>query len=50
MSPGQGVCAGQGGKEPLLGPALQLGADWAQVGEEVTAAEVLTAGGQRREL
>jgi hypothetical protein len=42
MSPGGEVCAGQGGKKPLVGLALQLGAGWVQVGEEVSASEVLT--------
>lgn len=42
-----GVCAGQGGKELLVGLALQMGADWVQVGEEVSAPEVLTDAVQR---
>jgi hypothetical protein len=46
MSPGRGVCAGHGGKEPLEGLALQVGADWVQVGEVVTAPEVLTEAGR----
>ncbi|MBB5476267.1 hypothetical protein HNR20_000772 [Micromonospora parathelypteridis] len=48
MSPGMGVCAGQGGEESLVGLALQLGADWVQVGEVVSAPEVLTGAGRRR--
>lgn len=42
MWPGGGVCAGCGGKELLSSEALQEGADWVQVGEVVTASEVLT--------
>ena len=42
------MCAGQGGEESLVARALRLGADWVQVGEEVSAPEVLTNGGQRR--
>lgn len=44
------MCAGQGGKELLYGVTLQVGADWAQTGEEVTAAEVLTGSGPRQGL
>lgn len=50
LSPGGEVCAGHGGKEPLDGPALHAGADWVQVGEVVTAPEVLTDTGQWRRL
>ena len=46
MSPDRGVGAGQSGKEPLSALALQVGADWVQVGEVVTAPEVLTEAGQ----
>ena len=46
MFPDGGVRAGHGGKELLGGLALQLGADWVQVGEVVSAPEVLTDAGQ----
>lgn len=49
IPPGKGVCAGQGAKEPLVGVALHLGADWVQVGEEVSVPEVLTDAGEQRE-
>lgn len=45
MLPGRGVRAGHGGNELLDGLALHLGADWGQVGEVVTAFEVLTDAG-----
>lgn len=46
MLPDRRVCAGQSGKEPLDGLALQVGADWEQFGEVVTASEVVTGVGQ----
>ncbi|QGN48989.1 hypothetical protein ACN26Y_23590 [Micromonospora sp. WMMD558] len=50
MLAGGGVRAGRGGKEPLDAFALQVKADWVQVGEVVTAPEVLTEFGQGRGL
>ncbi|MFI7075487.1 hypothetical protein [Micromonospora sediminicola] len=40
------MSAGQGGKGPLGGLALQVGADWVQRGEVVTAPEVLNGAKQ----